>query len=228
MSAWKLYWMLCITSPWLPSSENKFPKSFPPMLDSGTAFFSTSLRSYSHKAFFSSNQSEVSSSEEDFVTIYDTLFLVFRVHILLFLLLSYIVYFLALLFTFKLALNFGIFLNIIIFFKHHKVLGLFVWVLWCVQNICQTQIYYELSFVLGDLVLLTDVLFHSGHVEDSVMPLVETGFNMRNSMRRRVISVRVSFRYPWICLASGCTSPSCRTQVEGTDEIVNVQNLLRY
>ena len=118
LSAWKLYWMLCITSPWLPSSENKFPVPFTPMLDSGAAFFSTSLRSYSRKAFFSSDQLEVSSSEEDFVTIYDTPFLVFRVHILLFLLLSYIVYFLALLFTFKLALNFGIFLNIIIFFKY--------------------------------------------------------------------------------------------------------------
>ena len=68
--------------------------------------------------------------------------------------------------------------------------------------ICRTQIYYELSFegldpdifsVLGDLVLLADGLFHGGHVDDSVVPHVETGFNMRNSMRRRVISVRVSF-----------------------------------
>ena len=68
--------------------------------------------------------------------------------------------------------------------------------------ICRTQIYFELSFegldpdvfsVPGDLVLLADGLFHSGHVEDSVVPHDETGFNMRNSKRRRVISVRVSF-----------------------------------
>ena len=70
----------------------------------------------SHKAFFSSDPSDVSSSEEDFVTIVDALFLLSSVHILLFLLLaSYLVYFLALQFNFKLALKFGIFFDIIIF-----------------------------------------------------------------------------------------------------------------
>ena len=34
------------------------------------------------------------------------------------------------------------------------------------------------------------LLMASGHVEDSVGPHVEIGFNKRNSMRRRVISVK--------------------------------------